>query len=199
MAASAASRLPSPPADIASRSLPVRRVRVLFRIHRSADACLYFSKSGDGRFDDPHRRYGVLYAGLKSEAAFAEVFLRHLSQMLILESDLEQRALSEIGCRALDCVDLTGSGLRQLSCDNRIATETPYRTPGLWSRSIFEHPQQPGGLIYLSRHNPQLKCVAIFDSYIGHLSVKSTEPLLRGSRRAWTIDQISKYRLAIEP
>jgi hypothetical protein len=160
---------------------------------------LYFSKNGDGRFDDPHGKYGVLYAGLEPEAAFAEVFLRQLSQMLILESDLERRALSEIGCRAVDCVDLTGSGLRRLSCDNRVATETPYRTPRLWSRSIFEHPQQPAGLIYLSRHNPRLKCVAIFDSYIHHLSVKSSEPLLRGSRRAWTIDQIARYRLAIEP
>ena len=199
MATSTGARLPPPPEDIASRSLPVRRIRVLYRIHRSAQPCLHFSKSGDGRFDDPRGKYGVLYAALKPEAAFAEVFLRQLSQMLILETDLEQRALSEIACKPVDCVDLTGAGLRRLSCDNRVATEKPYRTPGLWSRAIFEHPQQPGGIIYLSRHNPRLKCAAIFDPCTRHLRVTSTEPLLCGIRRAWTIDQISKYHLALQP
>jgi hypothetical protein len=184
---------------MASRFLPLRRIRVLFRIHPSARACLHFSRNGDGRFDDPRGKYGVLYAALQPEAAFAEVFLRQLSLMLLQESDLEQRALSQIACHSLACVDLTGSGLRRLSCDNRIATEKPYRTPGLWSRSLFEHPQQPGGIIYLSRHNPRFKCVAIFDTHQSRMRVISTEPLLREPRRAWTTDQITKYHLALQP
>jgi hypothetical protein len=199
MAANSATKLPLPPVDIATRSLPVRRIKVLFRIHRSALACLYFSKNGDGRFDDPRGKYGVLYAAMRPEAAFAEVFLRQLSQMILLESDLDERTLSEIGCKSVDCVDLTASGLRQLSCDNRIATEKPYRTTGLWSRAVFEHPQKPAGIIYLSRHNPRFECVALFDSCRGRLSVESAEPLMRGSLRAWTIDQISKYNLALQP
>jgi hypothetical protein len=193
------SRLPPPPADLALRRLPVRRVRVLFRIHRSIQGCLYFSKTGDGRFNDPRGKYGVLYAALKPEAAFAEVFLRQLSLLLIQESDLRQRVLSEISCRSVKCVDLTGPGLRHLSCDNRLATEKPYQTTGLWSRAVFEHPQQPGGIIYRSRHNPQFKCVALFDRHARDLSVKSTESLLNGARRAWTVAQINRYKLAIQP
>jgi hypothetical protein len=199
MATDPASKLPPPPADIAARPLPVRRIRALFRIHRSVHACFYFSKNGDGRFDDPLGKYGVLYAALKPEAAFAEVFLRQLSQLILPESDLDQRTLSEIGCKSVDCVDLTASGLRRLSCDNRIATEKPYRTTGLWSRAIFEHPQKPAGIIYLSRHNPRFKCVALFDTCCSRLTVKSAEPLMQGSRRAWTIEQINQYKLALQP
>lgn len=171
----------------------------MFRIHHSAHACLFFSKNGTGRFDDPLGKYGVLYAALRPEAAFAEVFLRQLSQWLILESDLDARILSEISCRSVDCVDLTASGLRQLSCDNRIATEKPYRTTGLWSRAFFKHPQKPAGIIYLSRHNPQFKCVALFDNCLDQLSVKRSEPLMQGKRRTWTTEQITKYNLALQP
>jgi len=171
----------------------------LFRIHPSTKACLYFGKDGYGRFDDPLKKYGVLYTALKPEAAFAEVFLRLLSLMLILESDLRVRALSQIICKTVACVDLTGPGLRRLSCDNRISTEMPYRGAGHWSRALFEHPQQPQGIIYLSRHNPQFKCVALFDRCHRHLKLKSTESLLAGRRRTWTMDQVSKYHLAIQP
>lgn len=193
------SMLPPPPADLALRRLPVRPVRVLFRIHRSIHGCLYFGKTGDGRFDDPRGRYGVLYAALKPDAAFAEVFLRELSLLLIQESDLRQRVLSEISCGPVKCVDLTGHGLRQISCDNRLATEKPSQTTGLWSRAIFEHPQQPGGIIYRSRHNPQFKCVALFDRHARDLSLKSTESLLSGALRAWTVEQINRYKMAIQP
>ena len=42
-------------------------------------------------------------------------FLRQLSLMLVLESDLQERSLSEIVCKPIYCVDLTGSGLRRLT------------------------------------------------------------------------------------
>jgi hypothetical protein len=100
MAASPASRLPQPPPDLFSRTLPIKRISgLLFCIHRSTQACLYFGKIGAGRFDDPLKKYGVLYAALKADAAFSEVFLRQLSSMLISESDLPARSLAEITCK----------------------------------------------------------------------------------------------------
>jgi hypothetical protein len=60
-------------------------------------------------------------------------------------------------------------------------------------------PNNRVGLIYLSRHNPQFKYVAVFGQCLGQLQVVRTEPLLQGTRRAWTIGQIDKYRLALEP
>jgi hypothetical protein len=139
--------LPPPPADLASRRLPLKEVGgTLFRIHHSARRCLYFGKDGSGRFDDPLREYGVLYATFEPEGAFGEVFLRELPMMLVAESDLQARSLSEIVCRAVQIVDLTGQGLRRLPCDNRISTEKPYLTTGRWSRALFDHPQRPDGI-----------------------------------------------------
>jgi hypothetical protein len=200
MAVSSPGKLPLPPQDLVLRSLPLRRLHgSVFRIHHSTSNWAFFGKNGDGRFDDPLRKYGVLYAALRPEAAFAEVFLRQLSLMLVLESDLQERSLSEITCKAINCVDLTGSGLRRLSCDNRISTERPYGTTASWSRAFFEHPQKPDGIVYLSRHNPQFRCVALFERETSRFSLKSKQALLSGSCRAWTIRQITKYKLAVEP
>ncbi len=191
-------KLPPPPADLASRELPLTRIKgPLFRVHRVAFSALHFGKSGDSRFDDPQRKYGVLYAALKPEAAFAEIFLRQLSRMLIQEEALAQRALSVITARPSPCLNLTGHGLRRISCDNRIADEVPYDTAGLWSRAFYEHPQQPAGILYRSRHNPQLTCVAIFSGFEKRLKVKETTPLLDPSLRTWTGKQLSRYRLAL--
>ncbi|SPE56949.1 RES domain protein [Verrucomicrobia bacterium] len=200
MAPRAAIGLPSPPADLDQRKLPLKLLEgPLFRIHRTSLGCPHFGKNTSGRFDDPLGKYGVLYAALRAEAAFAEVFLRRLSLMLIRELDLQERSISEISCNRVHCVDLTGAGLRTLSCDNRIATEKPYDTVGQWSRALFMHPRQPDGIIYRSRHNPQVKCVALFERCQSRLKLGVTEGLMFGARRTWTIGQIDKYKLAIEP
>lgn len=192
--------LPLPPADLHNRKLPLKVVSgKIFRIHRTAVSGLHFGKSRAQRFDDPLGQYGVLYAALRPEAAFAEVFLRHLSLMLVRELDLEERSISEICCDSLCCVDLTAAGLRRLSCDNRIATETPYDIVGQWSRALFLHPQHPDGIVYRSRHNPQFKCVALFDRCQAQLSQILTEGLMSESRQPWTTAQVDKYKLALEP
>src|SRR5437899_5803364 len=184
-------KLPLPPADLAKRPLPLKRVQgAIFRIHRQNQPCVFFGKNVSERFDDPLSKYGVLYAALQPEAAFAEVFLRRLSLMLIRELDLTGRCLSRIDCRALQCVDLTGAGLRKVSCDNRIATEKPYGAVGLWSRACFEHPMKPHGILYRSRHNPRFVCLALFDRCQPHLTLKLTEPLMKGTRRRWTVKQV---------
>jgi hypothetical protein len=193
-------RLPPPPVDMGSRSLPLKRIQgVVYRIHRVNRTGLCFGKNISKRFDDPLGLFGVLYAALQPEAAFAEVFLRRLSLMFLRELDLQERALSQIACHTLQCVDLSGSGLRRISCDNRITTEMPYQTAGRWSRAFFEHPQQPDGIIYRSRHNPRFLCLALFERCQTKVTLDISEPLMAGSRRAWTIKQITRYNLAIEP
>src|SRR5215469_4233543 len=126
MAPKPASGLPSPPADLDRRKLPLKLLKgSLFRIHRASQGCLHFGRKISERFDDPLGKYGGLYAALQPEAAFAEVFLRQLSLMLIRELDLQERSISQLTCNRLNCVDLTGAGLRRVSCDNRIAAEKP--------------------------------------------------------------------------
>ena len=200
MVAKLPGELPAPPADLDQRTLPIKLVSgTIFRIHRTSLDCLFFGKNKSERFDDPFGQYGVLYAARQPEAAFAEVFLRQLSLMLVQEISLQERSITEIHVNRLQCVDISGSGLRRISCDNRIATEQPYQTVGQWSRAFFRHPQKPDGILYRSRHNPQFKCLAIFDRCQPNVSLGPTEPLLTGTRRSWTIRQITKYNLAIEP
>ena len=200
MATRVGAGLPPPPQDLAGRPLPIKRLRdVACRIHPRDLECFHFSKTGSGRFDDPLGKYAVLYAALRPEAAFAEVFLRRLSWMLIRELDLQERVLSNVLCKGIQCVDLTGAGLRAVSCDNRISTEKPYVTTGLWSRAFFVHPQKPDGIIYRSRHNPRFKCVALFDRCRAKLTLVSSEPLTGRKLRGWTVDQVAKYGLALEP
>jgi RES domain-containing protein len=199
MAAKSA-KLPQPPLDLASRKLPLTRFSGrIYRIHQSKYSALFFGKDGSCRFDDPLQKYGVLYGSLKPEAAFAEVFLRRLDQILIEEDAIRERSLGEIRLQSLAFVDLTGAGLRRLSCDNRIATEVPYRTTSLWSRALFEHPQKPAGIIYRSRHNPKLKCIAIFSTFSHKLKLTNSTNLLARSLTSWTVHQIARYDLFILP
>lgn len=192
--------LPAPPPDLASRELPLTLVTgPLYRVHRANLGGLFFGRSGRSRFDDPRKQFGVLYAALKAEAAFAEALLRQLKQIVILESDLAARALSVIQLAPISCVNLTAHGLRRLSCDNRIADELPYRTPNLWSRAFFEHPQKPAGILYRSRHNPQLTCVAIFSNFKEHLQLETTIGLLDPPLRAWTGRLLTRYCLPLLP
>ena len=193
-------RLPPPPPDLLLRRLPLKRIEgAAYRIHLGDHNPLYFGRSGMGRFDDPLGQYGVLYAGLTPEGAFAEVFLRNLALMLIAEADVRKRSISAIEMHDLKCVDLSGPGVRTLSCDNRISTEKPYDTARLWSRALHDHPAKADGIIYRSRHNPQLKCLALYDRCRGRLSPEGSEPLMEGKWLAWTIRQISRYRLSLEP
>ncbi len=190
--------LPPPSADLPTRKLPLAMVKgPLCRIHRTAHHWRHFGKKASERFDDPLKQYGVLYVSAQAEAAFAEVFLRALSLMVVDEVDLRARSLASFAANSLRCVDLTGSGLRKLSCDNRISTEKPYATVGLWSRALYTHPQRPDGIIYRSRHNPRFRCLALFDRSVAKLSAGSSEKLMGVTRRAWTSDQLSRYDLSL--
>jgi hypothetical protein len=190
--------LPPPPTDLPARKLPLATVKgSLYRIHRTVHHWRYFGKNASERFDDPLKRYGVLYASAQPEAAFAEVFLRTLSLMVVDEVDLRARSLASFAANSIRCVDLTGSGLRKLSCDNRISTEKPYATVGIWSRALYTHPQKPDGIIYRSRHNPRFRCLALFDRCATKLSVGSTEELMGVTRRAWTSDKLARYDLSV--
>jgi hypothetical protein len=198
MGANPAGRLPAPPGDLASRELPLTRVSgPLYRVHRASCSALYFGKSGLSRFDDPQKQFGVLYASLKPEAAFVEAVLRQIDQVLVWEKALAERALSMINMTPISCVNLTAHGLRRLSCDNRIADELPYRMPGLWSRAFFEHPQKPSGILYRSRHNPQLTCIAVFSRAERQFKVAQTRGLLDPGLRGWTGKLLSRYRLLL--
>ena len=78
-----ADALPEPPADIATRTLPLVEHPVgarFVRIHRATDGAIWFGRDPvtstfrvpTNRFDSPDRSYGVLYAAVTRDGAFAE-------------------------------------------------------------------------------------------------------------------------------
>jgi hypothetical protein len=126
MAAKRGDKLPPPPANLSTSDLPVTFVKgPIYRIFRNSRNWDYFGKGNSERFDDPAMKFGVLYAAVQPDAAFAEVFLRKLSSMVVAEQDLVERSLVTIPTRPLRRVDLLREGLRTISCDSRISTEKP--------------------------------------------------------------------------
>jgi hypothetical protein len=155
---------PEPPPDLASRALPISVVaHDWLRLHSRNRDVLYFGATGHGRFDDPHRRYGVLYAAEAAEGCFVETLARDLRHNSITWSDLQRRLLTRIQARRpLRLVDLRGPGLRQLGADGRLSTGD-YGVAQRWSLALHEHPAQLDGILYGSRFDPRQDCLALFE------------------------------------
>lgn len=128
---------------------------------------LFYGRTGQWRYDDPERTYGVLYVAAGLEGAFVEGCLHDsvvgTTTPLLSERYLEQRCVAKIRFAGrLRLVDLSGPGLAAIGADARLCVGD-YRIAQLWSRAIWGHPQQPDGILYLSRHNPAILCAAVFD------------------------------------
>lgn len=177
---------PGPPADLAERSLPLAKVTSpLSRIYPLKDNPVYFGKRARGRWDDPERHYGVLYAAEMPIGAFAERLLVRpgmLAQGLWISGknapvsggDLRSFGLCELTLTStLQCVDLRGPGLAAIGADARL-TAGPHRVSQQWARFLFNHPEQPAGIIWRSRADPEQFAVALHER---------TRPFLHGASR----------------
>jgi hypothetical protein len=146
------------------------------------------------RFDNMSGQFGVLHVGFGVEAAVVETLLRNPQRRIVSEADLKARALTELSCRReLRVVRLYGSGLQQVGTDDRISTG-PYDPCGLWSDALWDHPEQPDGITYRSRHDPDELCLALFErpglTFDARPAVPLTDSLL--SRIAAVLDRYGK-------
>jgi hypothetical protein len=128
---------------------------------------LFFGRTGQWRYDDLKRTYGVLYVAADFEGAFIEGCIHDAAMgtttPLISERYLKKRCVSKIRFAGrLKLVDLSGPGLAAIGADARICVGD-YRIAQHWSRALWCHPQQPDGILYPSRHNPAIICAAVFD------------------------------------
>lgn len=156
-----------PPADLASRKPAYRIISAgekLPRFHRIVPPQhpMHFGKTGGNRWDAPTGEYGVLYAGLTVEAAFAETFLRD-GITVVSEAELKKRGRGVMtSLQELRLVDLTGPFLVRIGATASVVYAT-YNITHAWSLALFNHPDAPDGLFYNSRHDPDHGCAAIFD------------------------------------
>ena len=96
------------------------------------------------------------------EGAFAGTVLRNPGQRLVDLKEISDRSLSVLGVsRPIRLVEMRGAGLQALGVDNAITTG-PYEPCSAWADALFAHPDQPDGIAYSSRHDPDQVYVALF-------------------------------------
>jgi hypothetical protein len=157
---------PAPP-----KRLPLDRVKVgthWMRIHARARSPLWFGPvrghAPINRFDDPAERFRVCYLGTTPEVCFAETFLRNPPVRILSFDDLEGRSIATVELRRdLRLVPIFGPGLARLGVTAELASGNDYPISQLWSRALWEHVDQPDGILYRSRHDDSALCVALYD------------------------------------
>lgn len=134
------------------------------RSYRLVNTPLHFGRAGTERFDAPDGRFGVCYAGEDDASTFIETFGHVTGRRVVTASELVARGRARLTTsRPLRLVDLTGPGLARLDADNALAAGCDYALSQSWSAALWAHPGQPDGLPYLTRHDPALRSVALFD------------------------------------
>lgn len=162
---------PAPPADLAKRTLPLvpwPAAAPLYRVHPANRDPIYYGprKPPSQRFDDPDSSFGTLYVGTNPEIAFVETLLRNPQLRMVATSEVASRRWSVLqAASAMQLVDFAGAGLNALGTDNRVNTG-PYEVSRTWAAALYAHPSKPHGILYVSRHNPAHRCVAIFEGRI---------------------------------
>lgn len=172
--------------------------RALYRIHRADHDPIFFGRTGDNRFDDPHRAYGVLYAGESDACAFIEAFGEPLDLPFVTEADVSARKLSQVDLLSrVRVVDLTGAGLRRLGADARLFA-ADHAVAQLWSRALHDHPAQPDGIRYPARHDPKQVAVALFERARPRVRARiSKDTLGHASNRALLARLLDRYGLGL--
>jgi hypothetical protein len=171
--------------EISHLSLPlVVLQQPWIRIHRRTRGPLHFGKSGEQRFDDPQRNFGVLYVATDIRGAFVETFLRNRTDRHVSLAALDERDVSEVLFpESLRLVDLTAHGLSRLGADARL-TSGDYTASQRWALALYQHPEQPDGILYCSRHDLSCRCVAVFDRDRAGVSCSSLGSLTERRHRA---------------
>ena len=144
--------------------------RLFYRFNPSDfSSSLFFSKNKEYRFDDPDEEFGVFYAALQADAAFAETYGHDVSDVpydarkVISENELKQRHVFMVGIRGLRLAMFCGEGLPVLGLDGNICTMPGYTIPQQWAQWIYQHPQQYDGIQYHSCHLLSIDCIALFE------------------------------------
>jgi RES domain len=186
---SAEPKPPRPPADLATRPLPIEEKlagTLWWRIHLRYYHPLFFGPSPgklpQNRFDAPDGSYRICYLGLSEAASFAESFLREPG-LILAEGDLEPRAFSRIlNTDPLRLVELYGAGLAKIGATAAVASG-PYDISQEWGLAFHGHPDQPDGILYRARHDDDVFCAAIFDRASAILTLSAIEPILKDRLR----------------
>ena len=170
------------------------------RIHAQTSNALWFGPARGQtpilRFDDTAGQFRVCYFGTTLEVCFAETFLRNPPVRILALDDLAGRSDATVEVRRdLRLVPVHGSSLARLGVTAELATGSDYALSQLWSRAIWEHSDQPEGILYRSRHDDSALCVALFDRAKDAVTVVRDCSLAEDSQRLARL--LKRYGLAL--
>ena len=144
----------------------------LHRVHPvDRDARFYGKCDATWRWDDPNRRYGVLYLGLTRAGPFAETLLRRPAPRAVVGSEVEKRRFARFrATEPLRLADAHGKGLGwQGVTVAEIAADHDGKTyPGAYAKTQAISAEvyaatDLDGIAYRSRLDLDQLCVALFD------------------------------------
>lgn len=189
---------PLPPIDFDTRSLLIRESSgPWYRLNLARyPSALYFDRTGSGRFDGPHQRYGILYVGEDIFGPFIESFGRTHGKVAIATSDLQERYLAQfVADEPLRFADLCGAGLPRIGADNRINNGEDYSISRQWAQAIWQHPDTVDGIRYPSRHDPSRILCGLFDRAKDRLQENKLSTLLGNPQTLAAILDIYNFGL----
>jgi RES domain len=170
------------------------------RIHAQARNSLWFGPARGQprihRFDDTAGRFRVGYFGTTLEVCFAETFLRNPPVRILALDDIAGRSVATVEVRRdLRLVPVHGSSLARLGVTAEVATGGDCALSQLSSRVLWEHSDQPDGILYRSRHDDSALCVALFDRAKDALAVVGDCSLAEDSKQLARL--LRRYGLAL--
>ncbi|MGH2368023.1 MAG: RES family NAD+ phosphorylase [Chloroflexota bacterium] len=167
------------------------------RIHWNDYEPMYFGRSPNARFNAPDEQYGVLYVASDMHGAFIETLGHNTGLREVAIHDLAVRGPARVSTqRPLRLVNLTGPRLAQLGADARLWTGD-YRIAQRWALMFWRHRDQPDGLWYPSRHDPERFCAAIFDRAATSINAERLGSLIDPIHTATLANVLDTYRFAL--
>jgi hypothetical protein len=190
-----------PPEHLKTRTLPLVELAAgwqCVRFYRLARQHLYFDRGPDGRFNAPDGSFGTLYAARSPYGAFAETLLRQPRGQWLDPATIRSRGVVVYELAApLRLVHLDGANLARIGATADIPHgRPPYRLSQSWAAAFHSHRDQPDGIWYTARHDPEQECVAIFNRAAGALQPKSQQALFDAP---WFWEIANHYEVALAP
>ena len=177
--------------------------QVWWRLHPCHQGAVYFGCTGRNRFDAPgcpNGAYRALYAAADAHGAFIETLGRATGKNRVDRQTIRDMCLARLETtRTLDLVDLSGAGLAHVGADAGLWAGRDYALCGRWALAFWQHPQQPDGLYYPSRHDPQRASLLLFDRAQGTLRCEEQGELADQSHLGLLADILDTYRFQLLP